>query len=81
MESFTIPCKFSKVIHRKSLKLYDFFNEGGGGGEVGEGSESYSLPIQMQLSKKQNTLFQFLVPFLESTSSFKYFEKKGDRHS
>ena len=31
MESFTIPCKFSKVIHRKSLKLYDFFMK-----EVGE---------------------------------------------
>ena len=33
MESFTIPCKYSKVIYRKSLKLYDFFIR-----EVGEGA-------------------------------------------
>ena len=34
------------------------------------------LPIQMQLSEKRETFPQFFVPFLESTSNFKYFEKK-----
>ena len=34
MESFTIPCKYSKkVIYRKSLKLYNYFIR-----EVGEGA-------------------------------------------
>ena len=39
------------------------------------------LPIQMQLSEKRKTLFQFFVPFLGSESSFKRFERKDDRHS
>ena len=39
------------------------------------------LPIQMQLSSKRKTLFQFFVPFLGSESSFKRFERKDDRHS
>ena len=39
------------------------------------------LPIQMQLSEKRKTLYQFLVPFLESTSNFKSFEKKDHCHS
>ena len=39
------------------------------------------LPIQMQLSSKRRTLFQFFVPFLGSESSFKRFERKDDRHS
>ena len=38
------------------------------------------LPIQMQLSSKQNSFSQFFVPFLESTSSFKHFLKRDDRH-
>ena len=39
------------------------------------------LPIQMQLSEKRKTFSQFFVPFLESTSNFKYFEKKDDGHT
>ena len=35
----------------------------------------------MQLSLKLKTLSDFLVPFLESTSDFKYFAKKDDHHS
>ena len=38
-------------------------------------------PIQMQLSLKPAVFFYFSVPFLESTSNFKHFEKKYDRHS
>ena len=33
------------------------------------------LPIQMRLSEKQKTFSLFFVPFLESTSNFKHFEK------
>ena len=43
--------------------------------------ENFQLPIQMQLSEKRETFPQFFVPFLESTSNFKYFEEKGDGHS
>ena len=41
MESFTIPCKYSKVIHRKSLKLYDFFFMR----EVGEGRRGREVRV------------------------------------
>ena len=40
--------------------------------------ENLQLPIQMQVSEKRKTFFQFFVPFLESTSNFKHFEKKDD---
>ena len=36
--------------------------------------ENSPQPIQRQLSKK--TCFEFLPPFLKSTSNFKHFEKK-----
>ena len=38
-------------------------------------------PIQMQLSLKPTIFSDFFVPLLESTSNFKHFEKKDDRHS
>ena len=34
------------------------------------------LPIQMHLSEKQEIFSQFSIPFLDSTSNFKHFEKK-----
>ena len=37
--------------------------------------------IQMELSLKSTIFSDFFVPFLECTSNFKIFEKKGDRHS
>ena len=37
--------------------------------------------IQMHLSLQPKIFSDFLVPFLESTSNFKHFEKKDDRHS
>ena len=43
--------------------------------------ENLQLPIQMKLSEKRKNSSQFFVPFLESTSSFKHFEKKDDCHS
>ena len=46
-----------------------------------QGCENLQLPIQMQLSDKQNNFSQFFVPFLESTSNFKHFEKNDDRHT
>ena len=35
-------------------------------------------PIQMLLSKKQNTLYEFLYPFLKCTLNFEPFQKKKD---
>ena len=46
-----------------------------------QGCENLQLPIQMQLSEKQKTFSKFFVPFLESSSNFKHFEKKVDCHS
>ena len=38
--------------------------------------ENLQLPIQMQLFGKGKKFSQFSVPFLESTSNFKHFEKR-----
>ena len=46
-----------------------------------QGFENLELPIQMELSEKQLTFSQFIIPFLESTSDFKYFEKMYDCYS
>ena len=43
-----------------------------------QGCENLQLPIQMQLSEKQKTFSRFFLPFLESSSNFKHFEKKLD---
>ena len=40
-----------------------------------------SSPIQMQLSEKPITFQIFFVPFRESKSNLKHFEKKDDCHS
>ena len=46
-----------------------------------QGWENFPLLIQMQLSEKQKTFSQFFVPFLQSTSNVKHFDRKDDRHS
>ena len=43
--------------------------------------ENLPLPIQVELSERRKTFSQFFVPFLESTSNFKCFQRKYDRHS
>ena len=43
--------------------------------------ENFSSPIQMLIFLKAKTLSDFVVPFLESTSNFKHFEKKYGPHS
>ena len=43
--------------------------------------ENFSSGIQMLLSLKPKTSSRSFVPFFESTSNFKHFEKKDDRHS
>ena len=43
--------------------------------------ENLLSPIQMTLSLKRKTFVDSFVPFLESTSNFKRFEKKFDRHT
>ena len=42
----------------------------------GQGCGNMQLPIQMQLSEKQKIFSEIFIPFLESTSNFKHFEKK-----
>ena len=42
--------------------------------------DNLTLPIQIQLSKKQKSFCQFFAPFLKSSLNFKYFEKKDDPH-
>ena len=43
--------------------------------------EKLQLPIQIQLSEKSKGLPQFFLPFLESPSNFKHFERKYHCHS
>ena len=43
--------------------------------------ENLQLPTQMELSEKRQSISQFFVPFLESTSNFKHFVQKDDYHS
>ena len=43
--------------------------------------ENFQLLIQMQLSEKRKPFSWCFDPFLESTSNFKHFERKDDRHS
>ena len=38
-------------------------------------------PIEMHLSLKPRIFSHFFVPFLESTSNFKHFEKEDDHHA
>ena len=40
-----------------------------------------SSPIQMEFYLKPTIFSDILVSFLESTSNFKHFQKKYDRHS
>ena len=40
-----------------------------------------SVQIQMHLSLKLKIFSDLFVPFLESTSNFKHFEKKDDPHT
>ena len=43
--------------------------------------ENLPSPIQMSLSLERNFFSDLFVPFLESTSNFKHFEKNDDRHT
>ena len=45
-----------------------------------QGCENLQLPIQTQLSEKRESFAEVFVRFLDSTSNFKHFEKKDDRH-
>ena len=45
-----------------------------------QGFENLQLRNEMQLSEQGKTFPRLFVAFLESTSYFKHFERKGDRH-
>ena len=40
--------------------------------------EKFPQGIQMQLSKKASTFYQFFISFLKATSNFEHFEKKDN---
>ena len=43
--------------------------------------DNLTQPIQMQVSKKEKTFFDFFAAFLKSSLNFEYFQKKYDCHS
>ena len=43
--------------------------------------QNLPLPIEIQLSQKRKAFSEFFVPLLQSTTNFKHFEKKDNRHS
>ena len=43
-------------------------------------TENLTIPIQMQLSQKQNTFYEFLAAFWKSTLNFKHFQTKQNAH-
>ena len=43
--------------------------------------DNLTHPIQMQLSQKQKTFFEFLFPFLKAILTFIHLPKKDDPHS
>ena len=46
-----------------------------------EDSVNFLSPNRMEFYLKSTIFSDFFVSFLESTSNFKHFEKKDDRHS
>ena len=44
-------------------------------------SENLQIPIQMELSQKRKSFSALFVPYPESTSNFKHFEKKDGSHT
>ena len=52
----------------------------GGGNYPVLNIDKLTIPLQMQLSQKQNTFPEFLAAFLKYWLIFKYFEKKDDPH-
>ena len=43
--------------------------------------DNLTQPIQMQVSRKQETFSQFFAAFLKSSLNFEHFQKKDDCHS
>ena len=43
--------------------------------------DNLTQTIQIKLSQKQKTFFQFVLAFLKSILNFKHFPKKDDLHS
>ena len=43
--------------------------------------DNLTQPIQMQLSRKQETFSEYFCAFLKSRLNFEHFQKKDDSHS
>ena len=70
--SFLVKCEILGVFVNKLVA---------GGKYPLRNCKSLPLPIQIQVPKKRKTFSEFFVLFQESTSIFKSFEKKDDRHN
>ena len=65
-------CKFLRLFVNTSTPngKYSFLNR-----------DKLAQPIQILLSQKEKTFFQFFPPFRKTTLNFEHFRKKGDTHS
>ena len=70
-----LVCKMSPLVSGEILGLSLNIWTSDGKYPV-QGCENLQLPIQMQLSEKRSIFSEFFIPFLESTSNFKDFQKK-----
>ena len=43
--------------------------------------DNLTQPIQMQLSQKQKTFYEYFCAFLKSSLNLEHFQKKDDSHS
>ena len=73
LESFSLTDLLNLEVFRKTLTANDKY-------PVGD-CENLPSPTQMQLSLKPKSFSDCFVPFLDSSSNFKHFEKRDDRHS
>ena len=73
MENISLSDKLNPRLFRNTLTANDNYRV--------QDCENLPSPIQMSLSLERNFFSDLFVPFLESTSNFKHFEKKDDRHT
>ena len=73
MENISLSDMLNPRLFRNTLTANDNYRV--------QDCENLPSPIQMSLSLERNFFSDLFVPFLESTSNFKHFEKKDDRHT
>ena len=73
MENISLSDMLNPRLFRNTLTANDNYRV--------QDCENLPSPIQMSLSLERNFFSDLFVPFLESTSNFKHFEKNDDRHT